>query len=337
VKSLKARIFMSLGLTALFAPPLGAQYPQPISFTLPPTAPSFADQVAANAFSDTGRIGVAATDLETGETISYAGHDPFPMASTVKVAIAAAYLTGVDNGRLDLDQVYRFGRHGRVKVSARQLMERMLIRSDNVAADLLLKAVGGPAAVNVWLTRAGVRGAHMDRTIARLVRDDRGRTGRVQYANLPRTPLEVAQSATLNDDGQVNPAFVGDARDTATPSAMVQLLAKLHRGALLSAESTHYLFEVMARCVTGPHRIKGGLPAGTQVAHKTGTLAGVSDDVGIVTLPNGHHLAVALFAKGMRSEWERDRTIAQLARLLYNGFGSALESAGSSMGRTIAR
>jgi len=337
VKSLKARIFISLGLVALLAPPLGAQYPQPVSFTPMPTAPSFADQIAANAFSDTGRIGVAATDLETGETISYAGHDPFPMASTVKVAIAAAYLTGVDKGRLDLGQVYRFGRRGRVKVTARQLMERMLIRSDNVAADLLLKAVGGPTAVNGWLLHAGIRGAHMDRTIARLVRDDRGRTGRLLYPNLPRTPLEVAQSAPFNDDGQINPAFVGDARDTATPSAMVQLLAKLHRGALLSADSTQYLFGVMARCVTGPHRIKGGLPAGTQVAHKTGTLAGVSDDVGIVTLPNGHHLAVALFAKGMRSEWERDRTIAQLARLLYNGFGSAFESAGSSMGRTIAR
>jgi beta-lactamase class A len=334
---LKARIFMGLAGAALLAFPLAAQDPQPVSFIPAPRPASFADQIAANAFSDTGRIGVAATDLETGETLSYAGHDPFPMASTVKVAIAGAFLTGVDNGRFDLDQTYRLGRRGRIKVTARQLMERMLIRSDNVAADLLLKTVGGPAAVNGWLQRAGVRGAHMDRTIARLVFDDRGRRGRVLAANLPRTPLEVAQSATLNDDGEVNPAFVGDARDTATPSAMVQLLAKLHRGALLSEQSTQYLFDVMARCVTGPHRIKGRLPAGTRVAHKTGTLAGVSDDVGIVTLPNGHHLAVALFAKGMRSEWERDRTIAQLARLLYDGFGNALAPIGGSMGRTIAR
>lgn len=328
---------MGLAGVALFASPLAAQDPQPVSLTVTVRPPSLADQIAAGAFSDAGRIGVAATDLETGETISYAGHDPFPMASTVKIAIAGAYLSGVDKGRFDLDQLYRFGRRGRAVASARQLIERMLIRSDNGAADILLKAVGGTDAVNNWLVRAGVRGAHMDRTIARLVYDDRGRTGRVMPANLPRTPLEVAQSATLNDDGEVNPAFVGDARDTATPSAMVRLLAKLHKGTLLSGESTHYLFTVMARCVTGPHRIKGKLPAGTLVAHKTGTLAGVSDDVGVITLPNGHHLAVALFAKGMRSEWERDRTIAQLARLLYDGFGNAFESTGSSMGRTIAR
>jgi beta-lactamase class A len=336
VRSLKARIFMGLAGASLLALPLGAQYPQPVSFVPTPKAPSFADQVAANAFSDEGRIGVAATDLETGETISYAGHDPFPMASTVKIAIAAAYLTGVDSGRFDLDQLYHFGRRGRAIATARELMERMLIRSDNVAADILLKAVGGTEAVNAWLIRAGVRGQRMDRTIARLVYDDRGRTGRVFAANLPRTPLEVAQSATFNDDGEVNPAFVGDARDTSTPAAMVHLLAKLHKGALLSARSTEYLFDVMARCVTGSRRLKGMLPGGTPVAHKTGTLAGVSDDVGIITLPNGHHLAIAVFAKGMRSEWERDRSIAQLARLLYEGFGS-LEPAGTSVGRTIAR
>ena len=327
---------MGLAWATLFVSSLGAQLPQQASFVPSPRAPSFADQIAANAFSDTGRIGVAATILETGETLSYAGHDPFPMASTVKIAIAAAYLSGVDRGRFNLDQLYHFGRRGRAIATARQLIERMLIRSDNVAADILLKAVGGTESVNSWLMRAGIRGQRMDRTIARLVYDDRGRTGRVLAVNLPRTPLEVAQSATFNDDGEVNPAYVGDARDSSTPAAMVHLLAKLHKGMLLSAENTEYLFDVMARCVTGQRRIKGMLPGGTPVAHKTGTLAGVSDDVGIITLPNGHHLAVAIFAKGMRSEWERDRTIAQLARLLYEGFG-AIEPAGSSIGRTIAR
>jgi beta-lactamase class A len=93
----------------------------------------------------------------------------------------------------------------------------------------------------------------------------------------------------------------------------------------------------MARCVTGRSRLKGLLPAGTPVAHKTGTLAGVSDDVGIVTLPNGHHLAIAVFAKGMRTEWERDRNIAQLTRILYDGFAQFEPASTASMGRTIAR
>ena len=302
----------------------------------PARMPTLAEQLGALANVSDGRLGLAATDLETGKTVTFAGSHPFPMASTVKVAIAGAYLAGVDNGRFNLDQLYRYGR--RATLTANQLMERMLIRSDNGAADILLKAVGGPDAVNAWLSRAGVRGQRMDRTIARLVHDDRGWTGRRVPVNMPRTPLEVAQSATLSDDGQIDPAFVGDARDTSTPSAMVQLLAKLHRGALLSAQSTEYLFDVMARCVTGRSRLKGLLPAGTPVAHKTGTLAGVSDDVGIVTLPNGHHLAVAVFAKGMRTEWERDRNIAQLTRILYDGFTAFDPSTTTaSIGRTIAR
>lgn len=337
--SRKARRFTVLAGIGLFATALSAQAPLGYDSPLqvgPARMPTLAEQLGMLANVNDGRLGVAATDLETGKTVTFAGSHPFPMASTVKVAIAGAYLAGVDKGRFNLDQLYRYGR--RATLSASQLMERMLIRSDNGAADILLKAVGGPEAVNAWLSRAGVRGQRMDRTIARLVHDDRGWTGRRVPVNLPRTPLEVAQSATLNDDGQIDPAFVGDARDTSTPSAMVQLLAKLHRGALLSAQSTEYLFDVMARCATGRSRLKGQLPAGTPVAHKTGTLAGVSDDVGIVTLPNGHHLAVAVFAKGMRTEWERDRNIAQLTRILYDGFTAFDPSATTaSMGRTIAR
>lgn len=291
--------------------------------------PSLASRIGAIAQVDGGRVGIAATNIETGETISYAGNDPFPMASTVKVAIAATFLAGVDNNRFLLDQLYR---RGRAIVTARRLIEAMLIRSDNGATDILLEKVGGPEAVNGWLARAGIRGQRMDRTIARLVYDDRGRSARWLPAGLPQGPAEAAQSATLDEDGAVNPAFVGDARDTSTPAAMVRLLAKLHQGTLLRPESTAYLFDVMARCVTGPRRIKGMLPAGILVAHKTGTLAGVTDDVGVVTLPNGQHLALAIFARGMRSEWERDRSIAQAARILYDGFGAP---GGGAMGQQV--
>ena len=334
----KGRRFTVLAGIALLATSLSAQVPIPYDgqFQIQPARlPTLAEQLGTIANVNDGRLGIAATDLETGKTITFAGSHPFPMASTVKVAIAGAYLAGVDRGRFDLDQLYRYGR--RSTLTANQLMERMLIRSDNGAADILLKAVGGPDAVNAWLSRAGIHGQRMDRTIARLVHDDRGWTGRRVPVNIPKTPLEVAESASFNDDGQLDPAFVGDARDTSTPAAMVQLLAKLHKGALLSSESTEYLFDVMARCVTGRSRLKGLLPAGTPVAHKTGTLAGVSDDVGIVTLPNGHHLAVAVFAKGMRTEWERDRNIAPLTRVLYDGFTTFQPASTPSMGRTIAR
>ena len=104
---------------------------------------------------------------------------------------------------------------------------------------------------------------------------------------------------------------------------MALLRAKLRSGQLLDVERTAYLFEVMSRCRTGAHRIPALLPVGTPVAHKTGTLTGVTNDVGVIGLPNGHQLAVALFEKGKGSAPARDRSFAQLSRLLYDGFSAA--------------
>ena len=90
-------------------------------------------------------VGIAALDLNTGESLSIKGNTPFPMASTVKVAIAALYLSQVDHGQTTLDDTIR-------GQSVRSLMNKMLIHSDNRAADILFKDVGGPRAVHRWLT-----------------------------------------------------------------------------------------------------------------------------------------------------------------------------------------
>src|SRR3954464_6044833 len=111
-------------------------------------------------------VGIAALDLDTGETVSIKGDTPFPMASTVKVAIAALYLAQVDHGRRSLDDTIN-------GTSARSLMARMLIHSDNRATDILLADLGGPNAVHDWLQDNGVTGLRVDRTIADLLRSKR--------------------------------------------------------------------------------------------------------------------------------------------------------------------
>ena len=229
--------------------------------------------------ADNPNIGVAALDLASGELVSVHGDDPFPMASTVKVAIAANYLAQVEHGRRTLEHAVR----GR---SAASLMEAMLIHSDNVATDLLLRDLGGPATVQAWLTQQGIRQLRIDRTIAQLLRDRRD---------------------------------LSDIRDSSTPRAMVDLLSRIDRGALLAPTSRSYLLGLMARCMTGRNRIKALLPAGTRVEHKTGTLTGFTGDVGFITLPDGRRIAVALFA---RQGTNRARTIAEAARAIYDGFAS---------------
>ncbi|WP_309621476.1 class A beta-lactamase [Novosphingobium sp.] len=263
-------------------------------------------QVASLADDGNGRIGVAAIDLTTGQTVSVLGDTPFPLASTSKIAIAATFLEGVDQGRFSLDAQYplmvpvksaRFSgfaapvRPGAM-LTGRQLIERSLIHSDNQATDALLAVVGGPAAVNRWIRTTGISGFRIDRDIATLVRDD----------------------------GEYNPAQMIDERDSATPMAMAQLLVGLYEGRWLSTSSRGFLIATMERCLTGKRRLRGQLPSDARVAHKTGTLNNTASDVGIVRGPNGHVYAVAIYVTGQGGHAGRDAKIAAISRVIYDGY-----------------
>jgi len=237
-------------LLALFAQPAFAASSQRLQ--------PLEQQLAWLVSGKTSNLGVAALDLSTGEVVSVNGHDAFPMASTVKVAVAANYLAQVEHGRRTLDD--RIG-----GTSARSLLDRMITHSDNYATDLLIRNLGGPSIIQSWLTQQGVSGIRFDRTIARLLADKRD---------------------------------LFDVRDSATPIAMVQLLQRLDSGKMLQASGRSYLLDLMARCATGKNRIRALLPTGTKVEHKTGTLNNYTSDIGFITLPDGRRLAVAFFARG---------------------------------------
>src|SRR5688572_8567993 len=117
----------------------------------PPRLSFLERQLASISAANPGNVGVAALDLESGELVAIEGDSPFPMASTMKVAVAANYLAQVEHGRRSLDD--RIG--GR---SARALMEAMLIRSDNYATDMLLRDIGGPNTLQSWLNQVGMSG-----------------------------------------------------------------------------------------------------------------------------------------------------------------------------------
>lgn len=262
--------------------------------------------VASLASADQGRIGVAAMDLTTGRSVSVLGDQPFPMASTSKVAIVATFLEGVDQGRWRLSDRFplmvplpskKFAgpvapvRAGAM-MSAQGLIELTITRSDNQATDALLAVVGGPNAVNAWLRRAGVSGIRIDRDIATLVRDD----------------------------GAVNPATTVDPRDSATPLAMVRLLSGLYSGQWLSPSSRQVLLGAMERCVTGKRRIPALMPEGTLVAHKTGTLNNTASDIGFIRTPDGRTMAVAIYVTGQGGKPNRDARIARIAKGIYDGY-----------------
>ena len=286
-----------------------------------------------------GKVGVGIIHLETGRELFVNGAEPYPMASTVKVPIAVELLTRVQAGTVRLDSMITvrpndlhpgsgtltglFNDPG-VSLSVHNLLELMLLISDNSATDMVLKVAGNGAAVNSRLSALGIKGISVDRPTIHLIADAVG------VKNLgPESGWSLAVFDSLRrmvTPGEVlaaRQAFYQDRRDTATPEGMARLLAKISRGEALGPERTAQLLDIMLRCETGAMRLKGLLPPEVPVRHKTGSLGlGVANDVGIIDLPDGAgRVVVAVFVKeSTRDVAAQERAIAQIARAAYDYF-----------------
>ena len=253
-----------------------------------------------------GKVGVAIIALATGESVTLSGNQKFPMQSVYKFPIGMAVLHLVDQGKLALKQKVQVtpddfvtprqhspirDRHPQgVTLSLQEILRFAVSESDGTASDVLLRLAGGSAAVMRYLQSLGVTGVIVADTEKEI-----GRDVSVQY------------------------------RNWATPESAVDLLRKFHEGKNLSPASRALLMKLMIQTPTGMRRIKGLLPAGTVVAHKTGTSGTVNgvthatNDIGIVTLPNGQHLAIAVLVSDAKaSEAVREQVIAQIARAAWD-------------------
>lgn len=262
-----------------------------------------------------GTVGIAVRDLGTGETLAYNGDTLFPMASTYKVAVAAKILSLLDAGSLSLEE--KLPRLGR-PVPVRTLLEMSLTLSDNEATDALVARAGGPQAVNDWVHAAGIKGLRVDSNTRDLL----------ARAKVPGTgfgdeaAMESGLSSAQRDARDMpNIGFAADPRDTATPRAMDDLLGAIRQGRVLRPQTSALMLSIMERCRTGKARLRAMLPPGTRIAHKTGTLNGLGNDTGIVTLPDGRMFVITVFVmKDHRGHEMRDRIMAEAARAAYDYF-----------------
>jgi beta-lactamase class A len=284
-----------------------------------------------------GTVGVSAVHLESGETVSLNGGERFPMASTYKVPIAVRLFARVDAGEVDLadmvtlteqdlhpgsGEISQLLNDPGVSLSVLNLTELMLLISDNSATDLVLEAAGGPEAVNVRLRELGVDGISVNRPTIRLIADWSGVALPPQEEWSPQGYRQLSRAVDADARRAAAEAFDADPQDTATPDAMTLLLRKIWNGDALSDDRTAQLLDIMRRCMTGEGRIKGMLPRGTEVMHKTGSIGGTVNDVGIITLPNdAGHVALSVFIKASsRTTEQREAAIAQIARSIYDYF-----------------
>jgi len=255
----------------------------------------------------TGKVGVAMMIVETGDTSAAVhGNDHFPMQSVYKLPIAMAALDLVDRGTLSLDQPVRVerkdfvspGQHSPVRdehpdgvtLSLRELLRLAVADSDGTASDVVMRLAGGPAAIDAYL-----RGLGIDTIKVVDTEQAMGRDNKKQF------------------------------RNWATPRGSVALLRALQTGRTLSEASRALLQQFLTHGSRGAKRIAGLLPAGTIVAHKPGSsgtnkagVAAATNDIGLVSLPDGRHLAVAVFVTGSReADADRDALIARLAQAAW--------------------
>ena len=318
-------IAFAIALASLL--PAGAQAGNPTVIT----------EIARHAEANDVFVGVSALHLPSGRRIQVNADERFPLASTYKVPMAAFALHLVSEGQLSLDQmiavepedlvvsssITRLFPHPGIQLSLLNLMEATLIQSDNTATDVLLRTIGGGPAVTAWLERSGVRDMRVDRSTANLIRD---------YMEMPRTDASMAVQYEALDFDHLSEAdwirfyeaLIADPRDQGTPDAMVTLLAGLWQDAYLEAAHGETLRGIMGRCLTGSRRLSGRMPEQQlPIAHKTGTLGGTVNDVGVMTLPDGRgEVVLAVYTRGASTldVAAGERAISEIGRTVYDYF-----------------
>ncbi len=227
-----------------------------------------------------GRIGVAAVDTGTGARLGHRVDERFAMCSTFKWLLAAAVLAKVDRGETNLDQRIVYGPRDLLDVAPvtsahvaegslpiGSLCEAIVTVSDNTAANLLLKSIGGPPSLTRYLRGVGDSITRLDR-------------------NEP----------TLNSNHPKDP------RDTTTPAAMVATMRTILVGNVLSTDSREVLLGWLKNCQTGLQRLRAGLPRTWTAGDKTGTgVNGATNDLAIIWPPARPPILVAAYMSESRA------------------------------------
>ncbi len=286
----------------------------PVSFA----QTSLQSKVAAIAQDANGTVSVACLLPGTTLNCDLGPHNHPPMQSTFKLPLALTVLHLADAGKLlpdqrpgeaistTLERPVRFLPEDRipntysplqdrypnanVEVPLRELIQLAAGKSDNCATEVLVRIIGGPSVVQDYVRSLGISAFQLQDSEKGLDRDLSA-----QY------------------------------RNWIEPAAAVQLLERLVTNPPLSAAASAFLLQTLTASVTGPNRLRAGLPPGTALAHKTGTsgthggMAAATNDIGLVTLPDGRKLAIAVFVTDSRAnEAVREGVIARIASAVYS-------------------
>lgn len=284
----------------------------------PPRAPIYlSNRIDALGNQFNGRVGIAVKSVNEGWQTGWKADELYPQQSVSKLWVSIAALDAVDRGRVRLDQKVTLTRSdltlfhqpiaakilgGGTTMSLSELMFQAITSSDNTCNDKLMRSIGGPAAVRAMIDDKGLGAIRfydgeraLQSKIAGLIWSQSYSVGNGFYSARSALPYSVRKASFDR--------YVEDPYDGASPTAIVNALARLKRGEILSPASTARLLSIMGRTKTGANRLKGGLKPGWSLSHKTGTgqvLGSVQagyNDIGVLTAPDGRSYAVAVMIK----------------------------------------
>lgn len=291
---------------------------QPVPQARLPQAPTYlAKRVDELGKGFNGRVGIAVRSVNEGWSTSWNGNELTPQQSVSKLWVAITALDAVDRGRVRLDDRVTLSRSdltlfhqpiakkvlgGGTTMSLGELMYQALTKSDNTCNDKLMRSVGGPEAVRAMIRAKGLGAIRfydgersLQSRIAGLTWTPSYSIGRAFYDARNALPMSLRRAAFNR--------YLEDPYDGASANAIVDALAALKRGELLSPSSTARLLTIMSQTSTGKNRLRGGLKPGWSLSHKTGTgqvlgstQAGYND-IGILTAPDGRSYSVAVMIK----------------------------------------
>ncbi len=285
------------------------------------------DRVQALADGFEGVVGVAAKDLSTGREIRFNADVVFPTASTFKTVLLYELYRQVDQGKVDpssrmvLTDEMRVPGSGVLQdldagasLTIKDVATLMIVVSDNAGTDQIYKLIGVDAVAKT-LERLEMRNTYLPMGcwgILSKLHDLDPDDPNLTYEELNRL-LEEKESGPDSFALKETPE-----NDISTPSDMLILLEAIERGEGLSVSSRDAVIDIMRRQKFA-ERIPGMLPFGTRVAHKTGSIHGVRNDVGIVYYGDKKY-AIALMSKRGENGMEATRMLAEVSKAVFDEF-----------------
>jgi beta-lactamase class A len=256
-------------------------------------------------------VGVSIVGNNGKDTIAVNAERHFPMQSVFKFHIALTMLSEIDKGNFSLDQKIKIQKKDLVPeiyspirekypkgttLTIAEILKYMVSQSDNIGCDVLLRLLGGPQFVENYF----LNNKFKDISI--------------------KINEEVMQN---NWDLQF--------QNWTTPKAANQVLASFYSNSqkLLSQKSHDFIWKIMRETSTGLDQLKGKLPEGTVVAHKTGWsgrnkttgITAAVNDIGVVFLPNGQHFFISVFITDSKDDKPKNaKIIADIAKATWDYF-----------------